>query len=233
MAKLLAFIGLPAIAFFAMFIVLAPVFENIQYSINSIRDADLYYEDVSLDTSDDTFVAETNNDIVMDVVPAIENVQTEIQEITPNIDIQQIMLDGDTQIYWGENESIGDNFFLINVSGLLENPHAIQKHGIKAVATWVCLGGKNRVMELTRKSDGRKAVICRIDINELLENFSLSKLNRIDPRYDLEKLNKLNGKLGVGIFESDGTHQITLFIKENLNSVSEVVKYLNDCGYFR
>lgn len=144
--------------------------------------------------------------------------------------ISSIVLSPDMEVYWGENENFGDNLYLADVGDLFnENTHPLEKHGVKAVMTLVCINKGRGVMELKR-NDGRKAIICNINIEDLLELFTLEEIQRAEPRMTLEKLESYNGKFGVGIFEK-GQQNVTLFIKESKNTLAQVYKYLSNSGF--
>lgn len=144
--------------------------------------------------------------------------------------ISPIILSPEMEVYYGENEN--NTIYLASVGDLFsKNKHPLEKHGIKAVITLVCLNKGRGILEMKRQEDGRKAVICNINVEDLFEFFTLEELQEFDPDITLESIQKYNGKFGVGIF-SKTRRGVTLFIKENKNTLAQVCTYLRNSGYF-
>jgi hypothetical protein len=165
-----------------------------------------------------------------EVSSAVNSVKNADLYYSEPVEISPIILHPEMEIYYGENEN--DTIYLMNVGDLFnKNKHPLEKHGIKAVITLVCLNKGRGVLELKREADERKAVICNINVEDLFDFFTLEELQEFDPDITLEGLKKYDGKYGVGIF-SKTRQGITLFIKENKSNLNQVIQYLHNSGYF-
>jgi len=80
--------------------------------------------------------------------------------------------------------------------------HAIEKHKAEAEIVEECLDTRGPIAIWTRSSDNRKAIICEV----------------------------FPGKFGVKIDEQSGKN-VTAFIKNKLNRLEQIFKYLENTGY--
>lgn len=108
------------------------------------------------------------------------------------------------------NTSGGKNFLILLVLSIIIvyfACHAIDKHGDKGEAVLNCLQSNGSILQLENKDNGRIAKVCLITYGKYIGKFGIRILN-------------------------ENEEGITAFIKEKLDTLEKVIRYLNNTGYY-
>ena len=155
---------------------------DINSVVNSIRDSDIYYEEVGYKP-----------------ISFPEHI---------NLDELEMYYGGDNAEIDLSNLMVGDstNFVFANLNG-----HSLEKHGAKALLVINCINKNGGILQVTNPDTNRTAIVCIIKTT--------------NPKWE-----KYNDKFGVGIFESNSS-TVTAFVKEKINSMTGLFRYLYNRGY--